>query len=66
MQMKKDKDMRKHLYDFNKVMLDQMNIRITIEEEDQGIILLSSLSKSYEHFVDINPKLKGNPSPCQK
>ena len=39
--MEDGKDIRKHLDDFNKVMLDLTNIGVKIEEEDQYIILLS-------------------------
>ena len=50
--MEEGKDLRKHLDEFNKVMLDLTNIGAKIDEEDQAIILLSSLPKPYEHFVD--------------
>ncbi|XP_073136937.1 uncharacterized protein [Henckelia pumila] len=46
------KDLRKHVDDFNKIILELKNIEIKIEEEDQVILLLSSLPKPYEHFVD--------------
>ena len=39
------KDFKKHLDDFNGIMLDLI-------KGDQEIILLSSLPKPYEHFVD--------------
>ena len=50
--MEEGKDLRKHLGEFNKVMLDLTNIGAKIDEEDPAIILLSSLPKLYEHFVD--------------
>uniref|UniRef100_A0A803PH14 Reverse transcriptase zinc-binding domain-containing protein n=1 Tax=Cannabis sativa TaxID=3483 RepID=A0A803PH14_CANSA len=34
------------------IILEMSNIGVKIDEEDQGIILLSSLPKSYDHFVD--------------
>lgn len=38
--------------DFNKIIFDLKNIGIKIEEYDQAIMLLSSLPKQYEHFLD--------------
>ncbi|RDY05996.1 hypothetical protein CR513_10086, partial [Mucuna pruriens] len=35
------------------VILDLENIEVTIDDEDQLVVLLSSLLDSYEHFVDI-------------
>lgn len=52
LQMDEGKEMRKHLDDFNKLMLDLSAVGVNMEEEDQAIILLSSLPKTYEHFVD--------------
>ena len=34
------------------MILDFDNVNITHEDEDRAFILLSSLSDSYEHFVD--------------
>ena len=50
--MDETKELRKHIDEFNKVILDLKNIDVKIEEEDQAILLLSSLPKVYEHFVD--------------
>nr|GFC45528.1 retrovirus-related Pol polyprotein from transposon TNT 1-94 [Tanacetum cinerariifolium] len=38
--------------DINKVILDLENIDIEIEVEDQAIILLTSLTSSYENVVE--------------
>lgn len=54
LKMEDSKDLRKHLDEFNRIVLDLSNIGVKIEDEDedQGILLLSSLPKCYEHFVD--------------
>ena len=52
LQMEEGKDMRKHLDEFNKIMLNLNKIGVKIEEEDHAILLLSSLPKLYEHFFD--------------
>ncbi|GKC22664.1 zinc finger, CCHC-type containing protein [Tanacetum coccineum] len=41
-----------YLYEFNKLILDLANIDIEIEDEDQALMLLTSLSSSYENFVE--------------
>ncbi|GJV40052.1 hypothetical protein Tco_1418492 [Tanacetum coccineum] len=38
--------------EFNKLILDLENIDIEIEDEDQALILLTSLQSSYENFVE--------------
>ncbi|RVW68241.1 Retrovirus-related Pol polyprotein from transposon TNT 1-94 [Vitis vinifera] len=37
--------------EFNKITDDLENVDVKMEEEDQAVILLSALPKSYEHFV---------------
>src|ERR1043165_1064284 len=46
------KSLEDHTDEFNKLILDLENIEITLDEEDQAIIFLTSLPSSYEHFVD--------------
>ncbi|GJV63888.1 hypothetical protein Tco_1474716 [Tanacetum coccineum] len=41
-----------HIDEFNKLILDLANIDIKIEDEDQALMLLTSLPSSYENFVE--------------
>ena len=41
-----------HLDEFNKIILDLESVDVKMEEEDQAIILLNSLDKSYSYFFD--------------
>ncbi|GKC66055.1 retrovirus-related pol polyprotein from transposon TNT 1-94 [Tanacetum coccineum] len=41
-----------HIDEFNKIVLDLENIEVKFEDEDLALLLLTSLSASYEHFVD--------------
>ena len=50
--MEDDKPLKKHLDDFNRIVLDLKSIDIKIDDEDQAIILFSSLPKRFDHFVD--------------
>ncbi|KAM6542471.1 hypothetical protein CsatB_006918 [Cannabis sativa] len=52
LKMDETRELRRHLDDFNKIILDLNNLGVKIDDEDQAIILLSSLPKMYEHFVD--------------
>ncbi|GJU53550.1 zinc finger, CCHC-type containing protein [Tanacetum coccineum] len=41
-----------HINEFNKIVLDLVNIEVKFEDEDLALLLLTSLPASYEHFVD--------------
>ncbi|GJT83532.1 hypothetical protein Tco_1057874 [Tanacetum coccineum] len=41
-----------HIDEFNNLILDLVNIDIEIEDEDQALMLLTSLPSSYENFVE--------------
>nr|GEY18993.1 retrovirus-related Pol polyprotein from transposon TNT 1-94 [Tanacetum cinerariifolium] len=41
-----------HIDEFNKLILDLANIDIEIEDEDQALMLFTSLPSSYENFVE--------------
>lgn len=47
-----NKHIKHHLDKFNKIILALKNSNIKIDDEDQVLILLCSLSFLYEHFVD--------------
>lgn len=49
--MKKRTVMKDHFDEFNKLIIDLENVNIVRENEDKALILLNSLSDSYEHFV---------------
>lgn len=50
--MAKGTQVKKHINIFNKGVLDLEIIDMKIEDDDQVVILLSSLLKSYDHFVE--------------
>ncbi|GJX30461.1 hypothetical protein Tco_0238540 [Tanacetum coccineum] len=41
-----------HIDEFNKLILELMNIDIEIGDEDHALMLLTSLPSSYENFVE--------------
>lgn len=43
--MDESRGMKKYMDDFNKTILDLRSVDVKVEEEDHGIILLSSLPK---------------------
>nr|GEX33352.1 zinc finger, CCHC-type [Tanacetum cinerariifolium] len=50
--MHSGKKLSKHTYEFNKLIGDLANIDVDIDDEDQAIILLTSLPSSYDNFVE--------------
>ena len=50
--MQEGRSIEDQINEFNKIIDDLANVDVKIEDEDQAVTLLSSLPKSYEHFVD--------------
>ena len=50
--MYEDKSIDEQLDTFNKLILDLENIDVSIDDEDQALLLLSSLPRSYAPFKD--------------
>ncbi|XP_062094146.1 uncharacterized protein LOC133800209 [Humulus lupulus] len=51
--MHEGKYLQEHIDEFNKLCLDLENIQVEYDGEDKALLLLHSLPKSYETFVDI-------------
>lgn len=51
-QMTEDKSLIEQVDMFNKLILDLENIDVNIDDEDQAVMLPSSLPKSYTHFKE--------------
>ena len=45
-------NIRSHLDEFNRIVLDLKNIDVKINDKNQTLILLCSLPHLYVHFVD--------------
>ena len=50
--MKEGTPIKDHLDELNKILMDLKNIDVRIDEEDQALILLYSLSPSFKNFVN--------------
>ena len=53
MQMQEGRSVEDQMDEFNKIIDNLANVDVKIEDEDQAVKLLSSLPKSFEHFVDV-------------
>ena len=51
--MVEGKEIQAHINDFNKLIMDLENIDITYDDEDKALVLLHSLPRSYDTFVEI-------------
>jgi len=52
LRMKEGMLIKDYLDELNKILMDLKNINVRIDEEDQALILLCSLSPSFENFVN--------------
>jgi len=50
--MKSGVSLQQHLDDFNAIIMDLEKVEAKFSDEDQAILLLCSLSSSYDHFVE--------------
>nr|GEU36952.1 retrovirus-related Pol polyprotein from transposon TNT 1-94 [Tanacetum cinerariifolium] len=50
--MHSGKKLSKHIDEFNKLIDDLANIDVDIDDEDQALMLLTSLPSSYDKFVE--------------
>ena len=65
LRMQEDTQIRKHLDQLNSIMLELRNIDVKVEDEDVALILLVSLPRSYENFVQSFIVGKYSVSRCQ-
>nr|KYP34765.1 hypothetical protein KK1_044232 [Cajanus cajan] len=54
MKMHEGESIHKHIDNFNIVFLSLKNIDVIVDDEDQVVLLLSSLPRAYENFVHNN------------
>ena len=50
--MEEGNSLANHIDNFNRIILDLVDINVKLKDVDKAIIMLSSLPPSYEHFVD--------------
>src|SRR5436190_21808425 len=53
MRMEEGSAVKRHLDAFNSIIMDLGNVDIKVDSEDQALILLCSLPRSYDAFVDM-------------
>src|SRR6266542_35014 len=51
LKMQEGSDLAEHINIFNQLVADLVKVEVTVEDEDRAIILLCSLSGSYEHLI---------------
>ncbi|GKC81037.1 hypothetical protein Tco_1136754 [Tanacetum coccineum] len=51
-EVNKDKKLSEHIDEFNNLIGDLANIDVDIDDEDQALMLLTSLPSSYDNFVE--------------
>ncbi|KAJ8647690.1 hypothetical protein MRB53_000713 [Persea americana] len=51
--MKEGCDLMEHMNTFNRMISDLLRLDVKFNDEDRSLLLLNSLSHSYEHFVTI-------------
>ena len=51
--MQEEQKLQDHIDNFNKLYLDLENIDVKYDDEDNTLVLLHSLPRSYETFIDI-------------
>ena len=51
LKMQEGSDLAEHINIFNQLVADLVKVEVMVEDEDRAIILLCSLSGSYEHLI---------------
>ena len=51
--MEEECDLMEHMNTFNRMISDLLRLDVKFDDEDRSLLLLNSLSDSYEHFVTI-------------
>lgn len=52
LRMSEGTPVQSHLDEFNRIIMDLKTMEVKVDDEDQALILLCSLSRSHGHFVD--------------